>query len=406
MSVGTFAVVDVETTGLSPQHHHRVAEIAVVKVDRSGGVIDRWETLVNPGRDLGPQEIHGIRAAEILDAPPFAALVPTLSRFLTGSVLVAHNLSFDSRFLDHEFRSAGAALPVGFLNGLCTMRLAHTYLPGAARALRDCCDSFGIETGRVHSAGDDAFAAAQLLGRYIDLDPELHLWDDYLGSAAKRKWRSYEEAQPMVPVLRRPVDLVEPHFLARISERLPEYSGPDEHEQYLALLDRALLDRHLSTTEGSALVDLAHDLGISSQTVRNLHQDYVHALLEAAWGDGVITDDEEHDLRLVAKLLDVPQELVAASLDSRPATPGKEIHRHAGLEPGDTIVLTGEMQRSRSELEQMIEHAGYKTHSGVTKKVNLVVAADPDTLSGKARKARGYGIPVVSEDYLLQIIGV
>jgi DNA polymerase-3 subunit epsilon len=174
----------------------------------------------------------------------------------------------------------------------------------------------------------------------------------------------------------------------------------------LALLDRALLDRHLSTTEGSALVDLAHDLGISSQTVRNLHQDYVHALLEAAWGDGVITDDEEHDLRLVAKLLDVPQELVAASLDSRPATPGKEIHRHAGLEPGDTIVLTGEMQRSRSELEQMIEHAGYKTHSGVTKKVNLVVAADPDTLSGKARKARGYGIPVVSEDYLLQIIGV
>ena len=63
------------------------------------------------------------------------------------------------------------------------------------------------------------------------------------------------------------------------------------------------------------------------------------------------------------------------------------------------------MQRDRAELEQLIIDAGYTPHSGVTKKVKLVVAADPDSLSGKARKARDYGIPVVSEDYLLQLIG-
>ena len=285
------------------------------------------------------------------------------------------------------------------------MRLAHTYLPGAGRALRDCCDSFGIETGRSHSAGDDAFAAAQLLGRYIDLDRELQLWDDHLHTGASLKWQSYGTFPPIAPVLRRPIDFVEPHFLARISQRLPEYSGPHEHEQYLALLDRALLDRHLSATEGSALVDLAHELGVARETVRDLHRHYVHTLVEAAWGDGVITEDEEHDLGLVAKLLDVPQEIVAEGLDTRPSAPASIFERRNGLELGDTIVLTGQMQRDRAELEQLIIDAGYTPHSGVTKKVKLVVAADPDSLSGKARKARDYGIPVVSEDYLLQLIG-
>jgi DNA polymerase-3 subunit epsilon len=56
-----FAVVDVETTGLFPGSH-RVAEIAIVHVDPEGNVTDRWETLINPQRDLGPQRIHGIRA--------------------------------------------------------------------------------------------------------------------------------------------------------------------------------------------------------------------------------------------------------------------------------------------------------------------------------------------------------
>lgn len=48
-----FAVVDVETTGLFPGSH-RVAEIAVVYVEADGTVSNRWETLVNPQRDLGP----------------------------------------------------------------------------------------------------------------------------------------------------------------------------------------------------------------------------------------------------------------------------------------------------------------------------------------------------------------
>ena len=63
-----FAVVDFETTGILPSYHHRVVEIGVTHVDDDGTITGRWETLINPERDLGPQHIHGIRAADILDA--------------------------------------------------------------------------------------------------------------------------------------------------------------------------------------------------------------------------------------------------------------------------------------------------------------------------------------------------
>jgi DNA polymerase-3 subunit epsilon len=107
-----FAVVDVETTGLFPGSH-RVAEIAIVHMDPEGNVTDRWETLVNPQRDLGPQRIHGIRTEEILEAPTFADIAPSVVQRLKGRVMVAHNLQFDYRFVSHELSLAGHKLPLG-----------------------------------------------------------------------------------------------------------------------------------------------------------------------------------------------------------------------------------------------------------------------------------------------------
>ncbi|MBO9705935.1 MAG: DNA polymerase III subunit epsilon, partial [Arthrobacter sp.] len=101
MSAG-FAVVDVETTGLVAGRD-RVAEIGIVHVDPDGTVRDRWETLVNPQRDLGPQRIHGIRAEQVRDAPLFLDVLPEIARRLEGRAFVAHNARFDHRFLTAEF---------------------------------------------------------------------------------------------------------------------------------------------------------------------------------------------------------------------------------------------------------------------------------------------------------------
>ncbi|WP_341952671.1 exonuclease domain-containing protein [Salinibacterium sp. TMP30] len=83
-----FAVIDFETTGLFAGGHDRVIEIAVVHVDAEGTVEGRWETLVNPQRDLGPQRIHQIRASDVVDAPTFTQIAAHLIELLAGRVLV------------------------------------------------------------------------------------------------------------------------------------------------------------------------------------------------------------------------------------------------------------------------------------------------------------------------------
>lgn len=400
-----FAVVDVETTGLYPGSH-RIAEIAVVHVAPDGTVGDRWETLVNPQRDLGPQRIHGIRGADILHAPVFRDIAHDVMELLAGRVLVAHNVHFDYRFVAHELGRAGLELPFEVSDCLCTMKLARLYLPGAGRSLKDCCDSFGLNLENAHSAGDDAEAAAHVLSNYLRMDSGNPEWFSALDRAYFASW---PEVTPMRrrPILRRPANGPQPHFLRRLVDGLPEVAGPDEHSAYLAVLDRALMDRQISASEADGLVTLADSLGITRSAAEQLHITYMISMLAAAWDDGIVTAEEEADLRLVGDLLDISQESITQGLAAPVA--GQDTDTGAAVQSlvlaaGDKVVLTGEMSRDRSDIEADLREAGFVPHPAITKAVKLLVAADPDSLSGKARKARGYGITVVRESYLSKLL--
>ena len=119
-----YAVIDLETTGLRSAWHDRVAEIGIVQVDAAGTVQQEWSTLVNPGRDLGAQRVHGITAAQARRAPTFAQIAGDVVGLLRGRVVVAHNLAFDGPFLASEYELLGVSTPLGADSGLCTMRLA------------------------------------------------------------------------------------------------------------------------------------------------------------------------------------------------------------------------------------------------------------------------------------------
>ncbi len=325
LALGHFAVIDTETTGLFPGNHDRIAEIAVITLDREGNILDRWETLINPERDLGKQSIHGIRAKDTLKAPLFGDIAEELDWRLSGTIVVGHNLGFDARFLDAEFQRAGLKLPEYYLpRGLCTMRMAHEYLPGAGRSLQDCCDSFGIDLRHAHSAGDDAEATAVLLSRYMDLDADLDDWNYLLNQAAETAWHPNHASQLLDPVHRSGENAKETHFVERIVVRLPEFTGPHEHEEYLSLLDRALLDRYLSAHEQSALVKTANDLGINQSKAAELHSQYFESVVGLAWEDGVLTESEIGDLSRVAELLGIDAAELANATQPRETSDAPE----------------------------------------------------------------------------------
>ncbi|WP_017537822.1 exonuclease domain-containing protein [Nocardiopsis halophila] len=404
-----YAVVDVETTGITPASHHRVVEVAVVHVDDSGEVGSEWSTLLNPGRDLGAGHVHRIRAREVRKAPLFEEVAGDLAELLRGRVVVAHNLPFDVRFLAAEYARMGVEVPLSPSQGLCTMGLSRRYLRGTGkRSLEGCCRSAGLRLVDAHSALGDAHAAAGLLRHYLAAAPTPRPWAELLAACAALDW-PHVQRSGRATVTRSQAGEGEAHFLERIVERLPGDTATDAADPYLAVLDRALVDRHLSAAEADELVDTARYLGISRETVAAAHHRYLAALADAAWEDGVVTGLERADLQNVAALLGMPPDSVGKELRRAEAertcggsaAGGRSAAPPASafvLDPGDQVVFTGTSRRSRDDWHGMAVEAGLVPKNGVTRQTRILVAADPDSLSGKAKKARERGIPVITEE--------
>jgi len=103
MSADTVIVLDFETTGLSASGGDRAIEIGAVKIKR-GKVVDRFQSLMNPGRRINAfiADYTGITNAMLSDAPPCNDVMDEFADFVENFDLVAHNASFDQRFLDAE----------------------------------------------------------------------------------------------------------------------------------------------------------------------------------------------------------------------------------------------------------------------------------------------------------------
>ncbi|MGE5574110.1 MAG: exonuclease domain-containing protein [Bacteroidota bacterium] len=402
-----YAVLDIETTGLSPAYNHRILEVAVVLADDDGDSVHAWDTLINPVRDVGATEIHGLTAADVYSAPTFEQIAPELVSLLKGRVLVAHNLSFDAPFLAAEFARAGYVVRLERTLGLCTMRLASHYLPASPRTLEGCCNCIGYRIDSAHAAVEDARATARLLAYYIRQDDNfLEHWADAIAAAQRIAW----PAMPSVTVTRvsrkSAAAATKEHFLWRLASRVPRCEIHPEANSYLAVLDRVLLDRQISRHEADELVAVAGTMGLSREDVLTIHRLYLAALARLAQSDGAVTPDERTDLMSVAALLGLPGDSVDCALDSaaQQECGVVGIGRFA-LEPGDTVVFTGEAPgMARADLEYQARVLGLCVTGSVSSNTTLVVAADPDSLSGKARKARSLGIPIVDYATYLRML--
>ena len=162
-----FVVVDVEATGGSPAKGDRLTEVAAVRV-REGEIVDSFESLINPQRPIPPtvSRLTDITDEMVADAPTFSQVAERLRQALEGAVFVAHNVSFDWRFLAAEFQLCFG----GRLGGerLCTLRLARRLHPELQhRSLHALADYYAITADHWHRAGPDARATAELFGHFL-----------------------------------------------------------------------------------------------------------------------------------------------------------------------------------------------------------------------------------------------
>ena len=161
------AVIDFETTGLSPAMGDRATEIAIVVLE-GGQVVARYQSLMNAGVRIPPfiEAYTGISNEMIRTAPPAAEVMAEAARFVSGMPLVAHNASFDQRFWGAELARIDDAVPSP-APFACTMLLSRRLYPEAGSYRLGALASFHSlpSAGRAHRALADAEVAASLLAR-------------------------------------------------------------------------------------------------------------------------------------------------------------------------------------------------------------------------------------------------
>ena len=204
----TYVAIDLETTGLDPTRD-AIIEVGVVTF-RGNVIVDEFESLVNPLRDIPPfvSQLTGITEAMVADAPSLYSLRARLKSKLADHVIVGHNVEFDLGFLRES--SLGIGNP-----RIDTVTLASILVPEAGRfnlgALADFLN-FPLAEGGRHRALGDAIQTVELFlalreralalslvqleeivgaGRQLGW-PETHFFEDVLAERARHAFESNE----------------------------------------------------------------------------------------------------------------------------------------------------------------------------------------------------------------------
>ena len=199
-------VLDTETTGLSAAAGHRIIEIGCVELVNRRPTGRNYHRYLQPDRDIesAAQEVHGITAEHLADAPRFADIAAELIEYLQGAELIIHNAVFDVGFLDAELARLGepARCTADLCGVLDTLLMARRLHPGARNSLDALCKRYGVDNAHreVHGALLDAGLLADVYLAMTGGQATLLLDQD--SAAADAAGGSVRRDRPALPVPR------------------------------------------------------------------------------------------------------------------------------------------------------------------------------------------------------------
>lgn len=390
----TFAAIDFETTGLQPPVH-RVCEVAVVRFRGDGTVLDEYATLVDPERTISPAaaERNNISNEDVNGAPTFAQVWPDLLRMLSGSVVVAHNLVFEDKFLAAELSRLGQPFPP--LAGVCSMVTCRAQLDGPAYGMQSV---YRTATGQWISDSHASLGGCRALAVLVP----------WLIAEAPNPLRYYGPQ----PVALRPADdgqrgRIFPRaerltrhadgYLGALAERFPrtgvEYRvDPEAAQRYDDALDEITADHAINGNEGWRMEQLARHAGFNQQHLMAAHR--------AAWDratrglpltePGRVTRTQRRKLVRLAHDLGYPD--LAADLAVNDVDNDPPVTRYL---QGWRIGIDGD-DDAAAQLRSLITSNGGSVAKRLTTTVRFVAATDPTAGTPQLEQARELGLTVMS----------
>lgn len=172
------AATDTETTGLSMGS--RIVELAGVLFDETGAVIDRFETLVNPGMPIpkGSNEVHAITDDMVKDAPNAGVALAAFLEWLPREApLVIHNAPYDVGVINYDAQRCGFALPFKRPRIIDTLAIARERGTKKGNALDQLAAKYSLTSeGEAHRAMHDADICRQFFNVCHQAQPITKSW--------------------------------------------------------------------------------------------------------------------------------------------------------------------------------------------------------------------------------------
>ena len=158
----TVVILDFETTGLSPGMGDRAIEIGAVRMHK-GEVIERFQELMNPGQRISGfiESYTGITNEMLKNARPCGEVMRDFADFIGDYNLVAHNASFDKRFLDAELERVSRDYAGQFACSMLAARRIYQHAPNHKLGTLVAYKKFPVE-GTFHRALYDSEMTAKL----------------------------------------------------------------------------------------------------------------------------------------------------------------------------------------------------------------------------------------------------
>lgn len=390
----TYAVIDLETTGLNPARGSRICEVGIVRMRGDGVVLDEYSTLVDPGMRITNDEYHGITNADVKGAPTFAQVVGDVLAYISGTIVVGHNLEFEDKFLTAEFGRLGVNLPT--IPGLCTLVMSRMHLDRYGYRLDEIANLVTGEWPRAaHSALGDARTLALTLSKFISEAPQRLAWAGGSPVLLPPYPRTGFIA-PRAAGLRKGAE----GWLATLTARLPLMAQspmprPQGVAEYQAMLGHALADGRIVGEEAGQLAVLAARAGLTQTTARQVHEHFLATVRARAEADGIVTPVELKELQRAAK------ELAASHLisDLEEIARADRAKKNGPLK-GWRLLPVGD---ASGEVMDFAVTNGATAAVNVTKTVRLVIAADAAD-DPRVMKALAEGIRVVTPEQALEIL--
>ncbi|MDQ0378028.1 3'-5' exonuclease [Amycolatopsis thermophila] len=371
-----FTAIAVETAGL---RSGPVIEVAAVRVRADGTVLGEFSTLVNPGPgvDPGPAGVHGISRAQLDSAPSFGQIAGHLLDLCEGSVLAGHDLASEQGLLAAEFDRIGLRLPT--LPGVSALAAARAALRLPNYRPATVAEALGLGGFPAHVAAAGARACARIVAALVSVH----------GLAFERRFDLPRLPRPAVTgrAVSRPEPAHAGTWVSGLVDRIGTGGSP-----YEDLLADVLADHYLSDAEAAELAALAARSGMATADVRRAHVDFVTAMRAIAESDGIVTAEEERDLRHVAAALGVPD--VVADLRRTTSTARKRV-----------LVLGS--SASADSLRAAVLAAGFPLAKNLTASVtHLAVAEDVPASEPRLARARELGASVVDVPAAWRVLGL